>query len=315
MNSKHCPYCNCSTVVKIGTTGAERQRYRCKKCKKTWTNKSRSKRIEDKIWHDYVWNNLTSEMLAVKYGICKRKIDEIIKNYKVPRIIPPENLEVTVICVDVTYVGRKYGFLSVLDAYSGICLYCEITRGYETLWDYEKALLELHRHNIYPKAVVVDGKLSVIKMFERYGLKVQMCQFHMLRIANVYLTRKPVLDPNIELRKIALFLSKVNKDKFENMFYAWKLKNELWLREVHKNEEGKLEYSHQKTRTLVKSFLIFMPYLFTFEAYPELKIPNTNNLIEGVHSALKAKLNVHRGAKKELKIKIVFSFLSGRTEV
>jgi len=31
--------------------------------------------------------------------------------------------------------------------------------------------------------------------------------------------------------------------------------------------------------------------------------------------ALKEKLSVHRGAKKSLKTKIVFSFLSGRTEV
>ena len=74
-------------------------------------------------------------------------------------------------------------------------------------------------------------------------------------------------------------------------------------------------YTHRKTRTLIKGIAVLLPYLFTFEQYPEFNIPKTNNLIEGVHSALKNKLNIHRGATKSLKTKIVFSFLSGRTGV
>lgn len=316
MNSKHCPYCHCNTdVIKAGITSSGRQRYRCKKCNKTWTNKPRVSRLEDKIWHDYVWRNLTSESLAEKYGICKRKINTILENHEILNIAPPDNFVSNMIGVDVTYVGRKYGFLSVIDITTGICLYCEVTRGYETVWDYEKALLCLHSHNIYPKVAIVDGKISVIRMFERYGLKVQMCQFHMLRIATCYLTRKPVLEPNIELRNIVLSLPHTNHEMFEQVFYHWKIRNNVWLMEKVKDKSGKWEYSHRKTRTLSRGIEVFLPYLFTYEQLPELNIPKTNNLIEGIHSALKSKLNTHRGAKKSLKTKIVFSFFSGRTGV
>lgn len=315
MNSRHCPHCNYSIVVKIGKTSSGKQRYRCKNCGKTWTNTSRPKRIEDNIWHDYVFSNMTANALSRKYNLGKRKINDILENYEVEPIIPPENYHCDVICIDVTYVGRKYGYLSVLDVHRGVCLYCDVTRGYETVYDYEKALLTLHGHGIYPKAVVMDGKFAAMKMFTRYGLYVQMCQFHMIRIMTAYLTRKPILDENKELRQIISAITRTDKEHFENWFYAWKLKNELWLQEKHKNDEGKYEYSHQKTRSLVRGIVLLMPYLFIYEDYPELKIPNTNNLIEGVHSALKSKLNIHRGAKKSLKTKIVFSFLSGRTGV
>ena len=258
---------------------------------------------------------MTTEALSRKYDLGKRKVNDILENYEIKPIVPSRNYHCDVICVDVTYVGRKYGYLSVLDAHRGNCLYCGITRGYETVYDYEKALLTLHRHGIYPKAVVMDGKFSAMKMFERHGLKVQMCQFHMIRIMTAYLTRKPILDENKELRQIISAITRTDRKHFESWFYAWKLKNELWLQEKHKNDEGKYEYSHQKTRSLVRGIVLLMPYLFTYEEYPELKIPNTNNLIEGVHSALKSKLNIHRGAKKSLKTKIVFSFLSGRTGV
>ena len=142
-----------------------------------------------------------------------------------------------------------------------------------------------------------------------------MCQFHMVRIMTTYLTRKPILEENRELRRIVSNITRSDKKHFEDRFYTWKLKNEFWLQEKHRNEDGKYEYSHQKTRSLTRGIVLLLPYLFTFEEHPELNISRTNNKLEGVHSALKSKLNIHRGAKKELKTKIVFSFLSGRTGV
>ena len=316
MNSKICPHCHCNTkIIKYGTTSSGRHRYKCKNCNRTWTSTPRLSRIEDKIWHDYVFSNMTIETIAGTYNISLRKVSRIIKNYKVSPIIPPKDYHCDVIHTDVTYVGHKYGFLSVLDTRNGKCLYCGLTRGHETVYDYEKALNMLNAAGIYPKAVVMDGIPGAMKMFKNRGLYVQMCQFHMISIMTKYLTRNPVLEQNKELRNIVKWLPRTNKKQFEGMFYSWKLKNELWLRERHENEEGKLEFSHQKTRSLVRSLCVLIPFLFTYELHPELTIPKTNNKIEGVHSALKCKLNTHRGAKKAVKIKIAFNFLSGRTEV
>ena len=232
MANKYCHYCDYTTrCIKYGTTSAGKQKYKCTVCGKIWTNKNRPKRLEDKIWHDFVFRNFTADSLSEKYHKSVRKIYDILENYQVSQIVPPDNFTCEVVCMNVTYVKRKYGFLIVLDAHSTKCLYCAITRGYETTWDFEKALLVLHSHGIFPKAVVIDGKKSVIQMFENYGLKVQFYQFHMQKLATKYLTKNPVLLPNKELRATALMLTRVNKAQFEQIFYGWIWRHGIWLEE------------------------------------------------------------------------------------
>jgi hypothetical protein len=41
-----------------------------------------------------------------------------------------------------------------------------------------------------------------------------------------------------------------------------------------------------------------MPYLWAFYDFPELKIPNTNNGLEGQFTDLKTKLRNHNGLSK-----------------
>jgi hypothetical protein len=41
-----------------------------------------------------------------------------------------------------------------------------------------------------------------------------------------------------------------------------------------------------------------MPYLWTFYDFPELKIPNTNNGLEGQFTDLKTRLRNHNGLSK-----------------
>lgn len=75
-----------------------------------------------------------------------------------------------VIAMDVTYFGRLWGILTAINAHNGKPLYCEATNGYETVWDYEKAIRKLHKYNVYPKIAITDGKSGVIKMLEEYGI-------------------------------------------------------------------------------------------------------------------------------------------------
>lgn len=74
MNSKHCPHCHFTTVVKKGTTGSSRQRFKCKNCNKSWTSKPHPQVLVKKIWHDLVFHNLNMKELSSKYGICERTI-------------------------------------------------------------------------------------------------------------------------------------------------------------------------------------------------------------------------------------------------
>jgi len=250
--------------------------------------------------------------LANKYKMSERNIRRKLDLYTPPEIIPTP---ADVIAMDVTYFGRLWGILTVINVHNGKPLYCEATNGYETVWGYEKAIRKLHKYNVYPKIAITDGKTGVIKMLEDYGIKVQFCQFHQLKIVTQCITRKPVLLPNIELRNISLSLSRVDRDIFETMVYSWKLRNEVWLQEKSRTEDGKWGYTHRLTRRAINSLITNLPYLFTYQEYPELEIPNTNNKIEGLHSELKRRLNNHRGLKKAQKIQFARIFFSGRTEV
>ena len=316
MSSKHCPHCHFSTVVKKGTTSSGRQRYKCKNCGKSWTAKPHPQVLAKRLWYDLVFHNLNIEELSKKYGLCKRTIRDKLDLYDPPLILPSGNdKNVTVIAMDVTFFKRTGGILTVLDAHSGKALYEAETGGYETVWDYEKAIRTLLEYGIQPKAAVVDGKKGVIEMLESYGMHVQMCQFHQKKLVRKYIRKNPVIEENRSIKALADNLTHVHRKMFEEMVYVWRAVNYDWLHEKTWFDNGKWEYTHKDSRSAINSLYKNLPYLFTFEDYPELNIPNTNNKIEGIHSELKRRLANHRGLKKSQKIKFVRIFLSGRTEV
>ena len=139
--------------------------------------------------------------LANKYKVSERNIRRRLDLYIPPEIIPVKTI---VIAMNVTYFGLSWGILTVINTHSGKSLYCEPVNSYETVWNYEKAIKHLHEYGVYPKVVIIDGKTGVINMLKEYGIEVQFCQFHQLKIITQCLTRKPVLLPNIELRNTAV---------------------------------------------------------------------------------------------------------------
>lgn len=316
-NRKYCPRCHCSTVVKFGVRN-NRQRYRCKKCKHTWQNKSQSSRLEQRMWEDFAVENLHIVQLCKKYGFGDDKVRGILNRYQVPPIIPSGRHDV--VGMDCTYFGRRgideWGLLIAIDLHSGECLYCEEIPGHETWAHYCMALNVLAGFGVHPKACVIDGVTGLAGVLEQRGIIVQYCQFHQIKTVLSYITRNPVLAPNIELKRIVRSLTQTNCRDFRAIFNTWFYRHKVWLDEKARNlETGRLEYVHQKTRSAVHSLQRNFKYLYQFEQYPSLNIPNTNNMLEGINSAIKHKLNHHRGAKKSLKTQLVRDFLSRRTGV
>jgi len=68
--------------------------------------------------------------------------------------------------------------------------------------------------------------------------------------------------------------------------------------------------THKRIRSARKSIKRHLPYLFTYQNYPELDIPNTTNDIESMNSKIKDLLRIHRGYSKKLKDKIINEILS-----
>lgn len=319
--SKCCPHCHCSTeVIKFGVTSSGRQRYRCKSCMHTWTNKPRPGKLNEAVWHDYVWNNMPVRALENKYHKCGNTLRSIISQYQppgldiacLPKVIKQQ---IKVVIMDTTYFGRNYGVVAFIDAYTNRLLYFQEINRSEIIQDYIDGLAAIRAVGIRPLACVVDGRRGLIQALEARGLKVQYCLFHVLLAVRRYLTNKPVLEPNKELKLIAELLChkkiRLGRFHFASILHGFFVRNERWLNERTKLENGKWEFTHQDTRRAYQVIQKHFPWLFTYEKYPELNIPRTSNKIEGKFGNAKDKLKLHHGYTKELKTRIFFSLLSG----
>ena len=58
---------------------------------------------------------------------------------------------------------------------------------------------------------------------------------------------------------------------------------------------GKTTYTHRRLRAARRSVRTHLKWLFTYEEFSELNIPNTTNMLEVYNSQLKRALNNHNG--------------------
>ena len=124
------------------------------------------------------------------------------------------------------------------------------------------------------------------------------------------MTRKPQSQADIELKKLTLKLTKQPKVDFINGLNNWYLRWSDYLNERSKSPStGKTYYTHKRLRSAYLSLKRHLPYLFVFEDYKELMMPNTTNAIDGHFADLKNKLRNHNGLSKDRKIKFIDGFL------
>lgn len=316
-NNKHCIGCQSRSVIKKGMR-AGKQRYRCKTCGRNWVNKDRPTLLANKLWDEYANKNQTVANLSERFNLSERKIWQVLSGYTVT-FVPPKPYALSII-MDVTYFGRSWGMMVVIDANTHIPIYVHEVIGTEKTADYEQAIHHLLKSGFIIQAAVIDGRKGVKDMLLSYGIPVQHCQFHQLMTVTQCLTRRPKLPANIELRNIALGLTAGTPEAFSVQLELWYRKYGDWLKErTFEFRSGRMRYAHERTRRAYFSLKRNLPYLFTCQSkiLEELsvKIPNTSNALDGLFGAIKSKLKLHRGASKTLRIKLFCNFLSGRTGV
>lgn len=180
---------------------------------------------------------------------------------------------------------------------------------YETIDEYVKGIKLLEQNGWKINAIVCDGKKGFFYAFD--NIPIQMCQYHQISIIRRYLTQNPKLIAGIELKKLTLKLTKIDKNDFVNELNIWELKWKDFVNEKTINfETGKKHFKHKRLRSAYKSIKNNLHYLFTYQDYPHLFIPNTNNETEGIFSNLKKKINVHQGLKRNRKIKLINEILN-----
>ena len=284
-----------------------KQGYKCNFCHKQFVGKSRPKALQERIWKKYVWGKQTLAQLAKEYGRSIPWVQKMLDSHILPPIkINPQAL---VLLADVTFFGRGYGILVFRSQLLKKNIYWkEII--HETPEVYREARKELESQGFTFKSIVLDGKRGVREVFS--DIPVQMCQFHQTAILKRYLTSRPKTEAGKELRAIGLALTILTEKDFKIVLEEWFGRWKDFIKEKTFAPDGKhWNYTHRRMRSAYRSLNVNMPFLFTHQRYPELKIPNTTNSIDGFFGKTKTLLQVHRGLTQERRYKIIQEIFRG----
>ena len=213
-----------------------------------------------------------------------------------------------VIGIDCTFFGRGYGIVVARCPGLKKNLYCkEISTENKEVYTEVRRDLEAAGFNI--QAVVLDAKHGIREVFP--DLVVQICQYHQQQIMVRYLTAKPKSEAGQELKLIVGLLTKIDESLFTESLKNWHEKWSGFLKErTYKPDGEHYWYTHKRIRAAYRSLMKNLPYLFSYQRYPELYIPNTNNSLEGYFSKLKRLLNNHNGLRQWRRYKLIKAILN-----
>jgi len=218
--------------------------------------------------------------------------------------------------IDATFFGKrtdKFGLLVAKDALTRIAISYHFIHS-ETLHEYNKLKLDIQSRDFIIQSITIDGRRGLFSLFA--DIPVQMCHFHQQAIITRYLTRKPKLEAAIDLKRVASYLGKVTRYRFELLLECWYVRHEGFYNEkVDDDSKRGWHYKHRRVRSAYRSLKTNLPYLFTYRNYPDMNIPNTTNALDGgLFSPLKDLLKVHRGIGVEMKRKLIIDFLEKETK-
>lgn len=221
--------------------------------------------------------------------------------YRFPEYHVPSHPVVVV--ADAMFFGRYWGVVVMRDPHQKENLYWEEIMT-ESPSVYQWGISDLSQRGFTIQALVIDGRKGVREAFP--GVPIQMCQFHQVKIVTRYLTTRPKLEAGQELRAIAFTLSRSTEADFAKLINEWHMRWDAFLKEKTVDPETqKWYYTHRRLRSAAFSLKRNLRYLFTFERYPELHIPNTTNSLEGTFSHTKTAMRIHRGLTKKRKRKLI----------
>jgi hypothetical protein len=227
------------------------------------------------------------------------KLFQIISQTK-PIVKPKVN-----IIMDTTYFGRTLGVMVFRGNPKNITPYSNLYWKYlknETLKEYHLGLFTLSSR-YYFKSFTVDNKGGLIKMLQRNypDTPIQLCQFHMIAQVLRYTTRRPKTECGKAIKQLILTLTKTNQTTFTTNLNHLIQQYSSFIQE--RNHTG--NYIHTDIRSAIASIHTNLPYLFTYQRYPHLNIPNTLNSAEGSFGQWKYKVKLHRHQRLDRKKQMI----------
>lgn len=230
------------------------------------------------------------------------KHEAVIGEIKVPDF--PVNL-----ILDATFFKRREGVL-VARGNKRNLMWKEIET--ESVQVYEELLSDLEVSGIQILSCTIDGRRGIRELIRRKfpHLPLQLCQFHQIQIVTRYLSKRPKLAAGKELRSLTLTLVHMNRKDFTEKLEVWHEQWKDFLKEKTVNVvTHRWSYTHRRIRSAHRSLRTNLPWLFTFQDFPALHIPNTTNSCDGSFAHWKNKIRIHRGLRQDRKQKMMHFFL------
>lgn len=283
--------------------------YKCEECGKRFQNKRRDNVFKKQLLHQYIWQRQTYADLGEKYDKSPRWIKKKLDEIKIEQTVQINKKEVVVVA-DVSFFSRTNGLIVFRVPHLKKNVWWRQT-AYENVALYRLGKEHLEKNGFTITAVVLDGKLGIRAVFQ--GIPVQMCHFHQKQIIRRYLTGKPKLVASRELQKIVWTLTTANKITWTKEMDDWYQKWSEFLKQKTTNPStGRWCYTHKRLRSAYRSLQTNLPYLFTYQKFPELNIPNTTNSLDGYFNRLKSLLNVHRGMTNTRRMRMAVEILKAK---
>jgi hypothetical protein len=202
--------------------------------------------------------------------------------------------------MDATFFSRSDGVL-VCRANGRNLYWMEIPS--EKMEYYDRCLDNLIAAGFRCKSFTIDGRKGVRVLLQKRfpSIPIQQCQFHQIQTITQKLTRNPKLEAGKELRAISLTLTRTTRKTFTVELDQWYERWSEFLKERTHSPERKREwrYMHERLRSAYFSLRRNLPWLFTYQDFPKLNIPNTTNSCDGSFSHWKNKIELHRGIRRQ----------------
>lgn len=289
------------------------RRYRCNECGHQFQSKHRPQQNQQTLYRQYVFKRKSLSDIAEQEDRSTRWVRTQLEAAELQ--FQPQSPEPTVMLADTTFWGSKYG-VCVFRSPSLKRNLCWSEVEEETTAIYERSFKGLLERGWIATAAVIDGRRGVARVFESRDIPVQYCQFHQMKTVTKYLTRRPKTEAAQELRRLACTLHKTTEAAFVAALHEWFERHQVFLNERSPTPHTKRgwEYTHRKLKAAHRSLKTNLPYLFTYQKYPELNIPNTTNSLDGSFGQLKKKINVHNGLRRDRRFKMISAILAQKTK-
>lgn len=291
-----------------------KQRWICKKCKKSFSNKiKKNKESNEKRWFD-LWIIEGYSVRQIKQG-CRhssKKLYSIINFWLAtkPLIKNEEIKECKYGILDGTFLHRPNEMVVLMDSQTNNVVYGEYGIHENSAPQMTKFFEFQIEQGLRLKSCTVDGNPQVIKILRQCfpGIIIQRCLVHIQRQGIMWCRQRPKKLSAQVLKKLFLKIAYITtiQDSYNFIDEAIDWENKFGVNIKNNKPLSRTDYDLKKARSMLLNAL---PDMFHF--LNDSRIPPTTNAIEGYFSRLKNHYRNHRGlaSKKRPNYFLWFFFL------